>query len=172
MQIKRERLAQRCEICHQSDCFDAVNNICTRCHKVNIPTQSTPARYQHRPRRRNRTTQTTNTTITNNQYFDKSAHPALPRWLLIFQVFKNYLVCQITGWLALFRREIDQQNATNPTESRPGESGNRLVPPPATRKISIKEHSARSQRAPKLPLPQRTHNRHEKRYQPYTRNKR
>lgn len=29
--IKEEALPVRCEICHQTDCFDAQNNRCTRC---------------------------------------------------------------------------------------------------------------------------------------------
>ncbi|MBI4750108.1 MAG: hypothetical protein HY774_16605 [Acidobacteria bacterium] len=37
LQIKKEYLAQRCEICHQADCFDPVSNICTRCQSVTIP---------------------------------------------------------------------------------------------------------------------------------------
>jgi uncharacterized protein (DUF983 family) len=35
--IKAESLASRCEICHQSDCFDAVKNYCTRCSHPTLP---------------------------------------------------------------------------------------------------------------------------------------
>ena len=31
LQIKTEWLPERCEICHQADCFDAPANFCTRC---------------------------------------------------------------------------------------------------------------------------------------------
>lgn len=31
MRVKSESLPFRCEICHKSDCFDAINNYCTRC---------------------------------------------------------------------------------------------------------------------------------------------
>jgi hypothetical protein len=31
MQIKNESLPSRCEICHQTDCFDALTNYCSRC---------------------------------------------------------------------------------------------------------------------------------------------
>jgi hypothetical protein len=31
MKIKTESLPARCEICHQSDCFDAISNTCARC---------------------------------------------------------------------------------------------------------------------------------------------
>jgi hypothetical protein len=34
LQIKKEYPAQRCEICHQADCFDPVANVCTRCQSV------------------------------------------------------------------------------------------------------------------------------------------
>jgi hypothetical protein len=34
MNIKSETLPQRCEICHQADCFDAQTNYCTRCGKA------------------------------------------------------------------------------------------------------------------------------------------
>ena len=30
-QIARTTLARRCEICHQSDCFDPVQEVCSRC---------------------------------------------------------------------------------------------------------------------------------------------
>lgn len=35
-EIKKETLNQRCEICHQQDCFDATTNICSRCYPVLI----------------------------------------------------------------------------------------------------------------------------------------
>lgn len=49
IRIKRETPPERCEICHQSDCFDAQNNSCSRCQDVfelsllvfNQPTNST-----------------------------------------------------------------------------------------------------------------------------------
>lgn len=41
-EIKRETLNQRCEICHQNDCFDAVNNICSRCTPV-VKNNKTPS---------------------------------------------------------------------------------------------------------------------------------
>lgn len=36
VKIKTEYNAQRCEICHQSDCFDPETNNCFRCDKVNV----------------------------------------------------------------------------------------------------------------------------------------
>ena len=36
LQIKKEFPAQRCEICHQADCFDPIANVCTRCQSVMI----------------------------------------------------------------------------------------------------------------------------------------
>lgn len=33
--IKHEKLSERCEICHQADFYDAVNNHCARC--ANVP---------------------------------------------------------------------------------------------------------------------------------------
>ncbi len=35
--IHREGLAERCEICHQEDCFDAIRNFCLRCQGVINP---------------------------------------------------------------------------------------------------------------------------------------
>lgn len=35
--IHREGLAERCEICHQEDCFDAFRNFCSRCQAVINP---------------------------------------------------------------------------------------------------------------------------------------
>ena len=29
--LKRVSLSSKCEICHQKDCFDASNNLCSRC---------------------------------------------------------------------------------------------------------------------------------------------
>ncbi|MBX7220800.1 MAG: TMEM43 family protein [Blastocatellia bacterium] len=34
LQIKRETLPVRCEICHQTDCFDPLSNSCSRCAAV------------------------------------------------------------------------------------------------------------------------------------------
>jgi len=34
LQIKKESVAKRCEICHQSDLFDAEVNFCERCNQV------------------------------------------------------------------------------------------------------------------------------------------
>jgi hypothetical protein len=34
LQIKNESLPQRCEICHQQDYFDALNNYCGRCSSI------------------------------------------------------------------------------------------------------------------------------------------
>ncbi len=31
IKIKAQSLPQRCEVCHQSDCFDAITGHCTRC---------------------------------------------------------------------------------------------------------------------------------------------
>ncbi len=33
-EIQRETLPARCEICHQSDCFDAARNHCARCAPI------------------------------------------------------------------------------------------------------------------------------------------
>lgn len=32
--IKKQSFAQKCDICHQADCFDAVNNFCSRCAEL------------------------------------------------------------------------------------------------------------------------------------------
>jgi len=37
LEIKKEIPPQRCEICHQSDCFDSINNFCTRCSNIDRP---------------------------------------------------------------------------------------------------------------------------------------
>lgn len=34
IKIKSELLPERCEICHQSDCFDPITNTCSRCNKI------------------------------------------------------------------------------------------------------------------------------------------
>jgi hypothetical protein len=34
LEIKEEYFPTRCEICHQSDCFDYINNTCSRCNKI------------------------------------------------------------------------------------------------------------------------------------------
>jgi hypothetical protein len=41
IQIKSESLPQRCEICHQTDYYDPINNICLRC--ANVPIQEVNA---------------------------------------------------------------------------------------------------------------------------------
>jgi hypothetical protein len=35
-QIKAETVSQRCEICHQVDCYDPINDHCTRCAEVKL----------------------------------------------------------------------------------------------------------------------------------------
>jgi hypothetical protein len=35
-QIARTTLARRCEICHQSDCFDPVQEVCSRCSSASV----------------------------------------------------------------------------------------------------------------------------------------
>ena len=37
LQIKTESLPQRCEICHQADCFEASSNFCSRCADIRLP---------------------------------------------------------------------------------------------------------------------------------------
>ena len=34
--ISSEFLSSRCEICHQSDVFDPINNCCSRCEKIEV----------------------------------------------------------------------------------------------------------------------------------------
>lgn len=34
MEIKKEKLAKRCEICHQEDCYNAEENNCSRCNSI------------------------------------------------------------------------------------------------------------------------------------------
>ncbi len=43
-QIARTTLARRCEICHQSDCFDPVQEVCSRCSgtSVDLTTNAEP----------------------------------------------------------------------------------------------------------------------------------
>lgn len=36
MRIRKENLPEKCEICHKSDCFDPIKNICNRCVGLNI----------------------------------------------------------------------------------------------------------------------------------------
>jgi hypothetical protein len=36
LKIITESLPMRCEVCHQSDCFDALTNSCSRCHNLSI----------------------------------------------------------------------------------------------------------------------------------------
>lgn len=36
VKVKREFFAQRCEICHKSDCFDPEQNSCNRCNQLVI----------------------------------------------------------------------------------------------------------------------------------------
>jgi len=38
LKVKRESLSKRCEICHQTDCFTAELNHCSRCEKTKIQT--------------------------------------------------------------------------------------------------------------------------------------
>src|ERR1051326_791883 len=48
LKVKTEHLPERCEICHQTDDFDASSGICRRCQDIPLekyltPTESTPA---------------------------------------------------------------------------------------------------------------------------------
>ncbi len=36
IQVKNVSLSERCEVCHQADCFDAENNYCSRCAGADI----------------------------------------------------------------------------------------------------------------------------------------
>ncbi|MEW6732301.1 MAG: hypothetical protein AB1489_13310 [Acidobacteriota bacterium] len=47
LQVKTESLPARCEICHQSDLFDASNNRCQRCSPNNL-TQYVATTFQSR----------------------------------------------------------------------------------------------------------------------------
>lgn len=38
LKIKKEKFAEKCEICHQKDCFDPTNNFCGRCSLLNLAT--------------------------------------------------------------------------------------------------------------------------------------
>ncbi|MEW6732042.1 MAG: hypothetical protein AB1489_12010 [Acidobacteriota bacterium] len=38
LKIRTESLPERCEICHQADCFDATTNHCSRCADITINT--------------------------------------------------------------------------------------------------------------------------------------
>lgn len=40
IKVKTESLPTRCEICHQSDLFDANNNFCDRCNTISIDTKT------------------------------------------------------------------------------------------------------------------------------------
>jgi|SRR6185369_2436773 len=40
LQIKSESLPERCEVCHQTDCFDPEKNYCTRCAGVSVTVPS------------------------------------------------------------------------------------------------------------------------------------
>jgi hypothetical protein len=44
MKIRYQSPARRCEICHQSDCFDEISNHCFRCETINVaPPDQLPA---------------------------------------------------------------------------------------------------------------------------------
>ena len=36
MKVKEKKLAKRCEICHQTDCFDAMEEYCSRCNGLKL----------------------------------------------------------------------------------------------------------------------------------------
>ena len=36
MKVKEKKLAKRCEICHQKDCFDAMEECCSRCNGLKL----------------------------------------------------------------------------------------------------------------------------------------
>lgn len=36
MKVKQQRLPVRCEICHQADFFDPINNSCSRCQNLSL----------------------------------------------------------------------------------------------------------------------------------------
>jgi hypothetical protein len=38
--IIKEKLAHRCEVCHQKDCFDEPNNRCSRCSDIKLATNN------------------------------------------------------------------------------------------------------------------------------------
>lgn len=50
MKIKNESLAKRCEICHQSDCFVAKLNHCSRCNSTKVASTNLMSSLK-RPRR-------------------------------------------------------------------------------------------------------------------------
>jgi hypothetical protein len=52
--ILKESAAQRCEVCHQSDCFDPAFNTCSRCNNLNIDNalldiRNSPGQIPYRP---------------------------------------------------------------------------------------------------------------------------
>lgn len=58
--IKRELPAERCEICHQDDCFDPVKNYCSRCANFATTIVSTNNLSTNSNTRPNRTTRARN----------------------------------------------------------------------------------------------------------------
>lgn len=48
LKVKKEKYPERCEICHQPDCFDQIKNICMRCNKglVNLKEQTQISTFQ------------------------------------------------------------------------------------------------------------------------------
>ncbi len=49
------RLATRCEICHQSDCFDGLSETCTRCANLVLTDDGLEETFIQASRRRDRT---------------------------------------------------------------------------------------------------------------------
>src|SRR5688572_15241813 len=44
--IKKETLAERCEICHQNDAFDPITNHCSRCSSIDKSLVVKPTLFQ------------------------------------------------------------------------------------------------------------------------------
>lgn len=95
LKIKTESLPERCEICHQSDCFDPVTNRCTRCQNVATPVNKP---YQPRPRHRR-----------NNNRPAVVTSPAPERWAQnLFMARFTLLGFTYFGFILQFARHFYQ----------------------------------------------------------------
>jgi hypothetical protein len=50
LQIKTEYFPARCEVCHQSDCFDVYNNYCSRCLNITNEINISSGSYKANPK--------------------------------------------------------------------------------------------------------------------------
>jgi ABC-type multidrug transport system fused ATPase/permease subunit len=91
VRITKEKLAERCEICHQKDCFDAVKNYCYRCEKINELGFEEKHKTTERFIKFIPTLQEIRFQVQQDNRFSLLSNPDTPSWKILFYFAQTYV---------------------------------------------------------------------------------